>query len=242
MQSRALGCGTQARARKKLFRTQGLRRSCPAQSPEVQRSHPFSGHFTEDLAQSLSLPLPAGFQRRPTSLLLPQANLSPRPAELFSPQGLRPDLRPAARGVSGSGGGGGGGPAHSGSVTSVALLSYVHPLTGSESHLRVPPRRPVVQGGRAGPLRAARPQGNAALGAGLPGLGARAGADGPGLWTCPGPGRGQSETGGDAGESAGGRPRSRRSLSPSVAQGAGQADCLSVWTPRGGKNRRGWSF
>ena len=34
-----------------------------------------------------------------------------------------------------------------------------------------------------------------------------------------------------------------RSLSQSVAQGAGQAVCPSVWTPRGGKNRgEGWSF
>lgn len=33
-----------------------------------------------------------------------------------------------------------------------------------------------------------------------------------------------------------------RSMSPSVEQGAGQAVCLSVWTPRGGKNRGGAEF
>lgn len=33
-----------------------------------------------------------------------------------------------------------------------------------------------------------------------------------------------------------------RSLSQLVAQGAGQADSLSVWTLRGGKNRGGAEF
>lgn len=49
-------------------------------------------------------PLPTGLQRRPRSLLLPEANLPPQAWELFSPKKrVRSDLRPEARGVSGNG-------------------------------------------------------------------------------------------------------------------------------------------
>lgn len=92
------------------FSSQVLARNCPAQSPEVQPSHPFSHHFTATqrtwhraLLRTNTLPLStSGLQRRPVSLFLQEANLpSQATGSSFLPKkGMRLDLRSAARGVS----------------------------------------------------------------------------------------------------------------------------------------------
>lgn len=159
---RALGCGVQAGARKKLCSSsQGLRRICPAQSPEVQRSHPFPHHFTATQRTwhgapprtNALPPLPTGLQRRPTSLLLPQANLPGQAwGAIFSQEGSEIESETCGKGRVWE-----RGRRETWSLLAQSLLwlcvYHDHTLTDSErSHLRVPPRSPMMLGRMAGPL------------------------------------------------------------------------------------------
>ena len=129
-----------------------------------------------------------------------------------------------------------------------------HTLTDSErSHLRVPPRSPMMLGRMAGPLSGCGIAGKRGAGNRSPGPGTAV-EKCPRLSTCPeAQGMDREKWAGVTAEDAGGRPRSTsraktwgltipRLLSQSVAQGAGQAVCPSVQMSRGGKNRGGRSF
>lgn len=104
--STARGCGTQAGAGKKEtpFSSQGLRRICPAQSPEVQRFYPFSRHFTATQrtwlrAAPRTNTLPPAAKATGVPPPSPSQSLShPAPGELFSPKkGVSLDLGPDPR-------------------------------------------------------------------------------------------------------------------------------------------------
>lgn len=117
----------------------------------------------------------------------------------------------------------------------MALLNYVHPLTGSESHLRVPPRRPMMQGRMAGLLRRCTVTGKRGAGSRSPGP-RYAGEDCPWLSTCPGAqGGDRVRWAGTTGKSAGGR---RRSASPARTQWPDDPEVTeSVGSAGGGAGR-----
>lgn len=149
----------------------------PAFSPLLTTSQPLRGPGTEPHpGQTPSLPLPAGLQRRPVSLLLPQANLSPQAWGAIFSQGSeicgkgRVWLRVRSK---------------TWSLRAQSLpwlcLCYDHLLTGSE---RVTLRCLMMQGRMAGLLSGCGVTGKRRAGRCSPGLGMR--LECPRLSTCPG--------------------------------------------------------